>query len=570
LNNVKSSPKNSYFAHYFPILQWLPNYQLSWLRTDIVAGLTVWAVMIPESMAYAGIAGVPPLMGLYTVPYPLFFYALLGTSPLMVVGPDSATVLISSVTVATLATPGTSDYLSITSAIALLVGLFFLLFGLLKMGWVADFIPTPVMKGFIQGLVWITIIGQVPELLKIKGRLGNFWQKLAFILHQIPQTHLMTAIVAIGCLLCLFFLKRYLPQIPSALTTVVIVILAVTVFHLDQQGVEVIGSIKAGLPPFKLPSVTFEQIQGIISGSLAIVLLGYAESLGAAKAAAEKTGKEIDPNQELISLGTANLASGLSSGFLVVGSLSKTSVSMAAGGKTQVSSIIHGIFVLLTLLFLMPLFHNLPEGTLAAIVIEAMLGLANLSYFRQLRRINRIEFAVSLLAFLGVLFLGILQGITLGVIASLVLLIHHASHPALAVLGEIPDTQMYRDVNLHPEAITIPGLLIFRFDSSLIFPNANYFYHSLKQKIYQSKTPVKMVLIDAETINIIDSTALEMLHKLQKELNQNNIILGWARLRDSLYQEMQRSGFTQQVGEEYFYERITDGISAFESQNLLG
>ena len=286
-----------------------------------------------------------------------------------------------------------------------------------------------------------------------------------------------------------------------------------------------------------------------------------------AKAAAEKTGEEIDPNQELISLGPANLANGLFSGFLVVGSLSKTSVSMEAGGKTQVSSIIHGIFVLLTLLFLLPLFRNLPHATLAAIVIEAMLGLANLKYFQNLRRINTTELAVAMLAFLGVLFLGVLQGIGLGVIASIVLLIHRASHPGTSVLGQIPHTQMYRNVAVHPEAITTPGLLIFRFGSGLIFPNANYFRSSLTQKIREAKTPVKMVLIDAETINMIDITALEMLEKLQSELAKKNIILSWARLRDHVYQQMRKTGLAQKIGEQNFYERITDGVAEFVSKN---
>lgn len=545
----------------------MPKYQSSWLRADIIAGLTVWAVMIPEAMAYAGIAGVPPLIGLYTVPFPLFFYALLGTSRLMVVGPDSATALISSVTVATLATSGSQEYLVLTSAIAFTVGILFLILGLFKMGWVADFIPTPVMKGFIQGLVWVTIIGQVPKLLGIKGGSGNFWQKLAAILHQIPQSHLLTAIIGIGSIIILFILKEYFPKIPSALTSVIVAILVVTFLGLEDKGVELIGSIQTGLPPFTIPKISVEQFTGILTGALAIVLLGYAESLGAAKAAAEKTGEEIDSNQELISLAPANLANGLFSGFLVVGSLSKTSVSMSAGGKTQVSSIIHGILVILTLLFLLPLFQNLPHATLAAIVIEAMLGLANVKYFQKLRRINTTEFAVAMLAFFGVLFLGVLQGIGLGVIASIILLIHRASHPGAAVLGQIPNTQMYRNVSIHPEAITTEGLLIFRFASALIFFNANYFRTSLKQKISQAQTPVKMVLIDAETINMIDSTALEMLEKLQSELAKQNIILSWARLRDQVYLQMSKTGLNDQIGEDNFYERISDAVTQFISQN---
>lgn len=560
---MKSHRQTSILARYLPILQWLPSYPLSNLRADVLAGLTVWAVMVPESMAYAGIAGVPPLFGLYAVPFPLFLYALLGTSRLMVVGPDSATALISGVTVAALAASGSQEYLALTSAIAFVVGLLFLLFGLLKMGWVANFIPTPVMKGFIQGLVWVTIIGQVPKLLGIDGGTGNFWQKLAFIIEGIPKTHLATAAIGIASIGLLFALKKYLPIIPSALTAAIAGIIAATLFGLGDRGVAIVGTIQTGLPPFHLPAVSVSQLQGIFAGALAIVLLGYAESLGAAKAAAEKTGEEIDPNQELISLGPANLASSLSSGFLVVGSLSKTSVAMSAGGKTQVSAIVNGIFVLLTLLFLMPLFHNLPDATLAAIVIEAMLGLANISYFKDLRRFDKLELAIALLAFLGVLFLDVLHGIGLGIVASIVLLIYRASHPDTAVLGRIPATEMYRDVALHPEAITCSGLLIFRFSSDLIFPNAEYFRSSLKQKIWNSNTPVNMVLVDAETINMIDSTSIDMLCKLKAELVKKDIILAWARLRDPLYREMCKAGLVKEIGEGNFYERITDGVSAF-------
>jgi sulfate permease, SulP family len=247
----------------------------------------------------------------------------------------------------------------------------------------------------------------------------------------------------------------------------------------------------------------------------------------------------------------------------VVGSLSKTSVAVRAGGKTQLSSLVLGVLVLLTLLFLLPLFQNLSDATLAAIVIEAMLGLVNLSYFKQLSYINKNEFAIALLAFTGVLVFGVLQGISLGVITSIVFLIYRASHPHTDVLGCIPQTEMYRDINLHPEAITTPGLLIFRFSNNLIFANSSYFRTELKKKIREASTPTQMVLIDAETINLIDSTALEMLHKLRLELMKNNIVLAWARLRDPLYQRMYRAGLTKEIGEHNFYERITDGVSEF-------
>ncbi|MGA1623687.1 MAG: SulP family inorganic anion transporter [Synechocystis sp.] len=561
-----STPPLSIFRslkQYVPAFEWLPRYQPSWLGPDILAGLTAWAVMVPEAMAYAGIAGVPPLMGLYTVPFPLFAYALLGTSRTMVVGPDSATALISSVTVATIASHGSADYYALTSAIALVVGIFFLVFGLFKMGWVANFIPTPVMKGFIQGLVWITIIGQVPKIFVITGGTGNFWQKLAAILEALPQSNLITMVMGLGSLGVLLLLKRYLPRWPSAFLVAILSIVIVSVLGLEDRGLDLIGSVSAGLPPLGLPQVSVQQLEGVTGGALAIVLLGYAESLGAANAAAEKTGEEIDPNQELISLGPANLLAGLSSGFLVVGSLSKTSVAIAAGAKTQITSVVMGILVIVTLMVLMPLFQNLPHATLAAIVIEAMLGLANLRYFRQLKRISPVEFYVATLAFLCVLFISVLHGIAVGVIVSMLLLIHRASHPGVAVLGQIPHTEMYRDIALHPEAKTLPGLLIFRFSSSLIFPNATYFRSALKHAIQVSPTPVQTVLIDAESLTLLDTTALDMLGKLHQELARKNITLSWSRLRDTVRQQMAIAKLEQAMGEENFHDRITDGVLAF-------
>jgi high affinity sulfate transporter 1 len=550
-----------------PILEWLPRYQRAWLNADLIAGLTVWAVMVPEAMAYAGIAGVPALIGLYTVPIPLFMYAIFGTSRTMVVGPDSATALISSVTVGAAATSGSSEYLLLTSAIALLVGVLFLTFGLLKLGWVADFIPAPVMKAFIQGLVWVTIISQIPTMLGIPGGSGNCWQRLSVILQQLPQSHLATTVLGIASLALLLLLKKTQPKLPAALIAVCFSILAVATLGLEGKGVELVGDIQTGLPSLNLPVISLGQFRTIVPGALAIVLLGYSESLGAATAAADKAGGTIDPNQELVSLGPANLGSALSSGFIVVGSLSKTSVAVEAGARTQVTSLVNGVLVVLTLLFPMPLFRNLSHATLAAIVIEAMLELGDFSYIRNLHRISRSEFIVAITALLGVLFLGVLKGIALGVILSLAFLIERASKPGTAVLGKLPGEEMYRNIARHPEATTIPGLLIFRLSSNLIFSNANYFHTQLRQAIAESATPVQQVLIDGESINIIDVTAIEMLARLKQELVKQGIGLSFARLRDSQRDRMRRAGLDRELGASSFHERISDGVEAFLRQH---
>ncbi|MGK7906948.1 MAG: SulP family inorganic anion transporter [Synechococcus sp.] len=551
---------------YLPILEWLPQYQLAWLKTDLIAGLTIWAVMVPEAMAYAGIAGVPPLIGLYTVPLPLFAYAFLGTSRTMVVGPDTATAVISSVTVGALAASGSQDYLLFTSALAAIVGVLFLGFGLLKMGWVANFIPTPVMRGFIQGLVWVTIIGQVPKLFGIEGGSGNFLQKLATIIERLPEAHGATTAIGVTSVVLLFLLKEFVPKLPGALTAAIMSIIAVTALGLEDRGVELVGQIQTGLPSLQVPAVTVDQIKTLIPGALAIVLLGYSETLGAAKTAAQKTGEELDPNQELVSHGPANLGSALCSGFVVVGSLSKTSVAMTAGAKTQVSSLVNGGLVVLTLLFLMPFFQNLSHATLGAIVIEAMLGLASFSYLKNLHRVSPLEHAVALVAFFGVLFLGVLQGIGYGVILSLVLLIKRASYPGTAVLGRLPGQKMYRNVLRRPDAEIIPGLLIFRFSSDLIYPNAAYFDSQLKTAIKKFPDPIEQVLVDASSINFMDTTAMEMLAKLKRELGKQGIALSFASVRDSVRDLMGRTGLEGEIGTQNYYELVHDGVEAFQNE----
>jgi len=567
----KNSPLQ-WILRYFPILQWLPNYQLSWLRADIIAGLTVWAVMVPESMAYSGIAGVPPLIGLYTVPIPLIAYAIFGTSRTMVIGPDSATALISAGTVgAVIASQSgatqVAEYVAITSALALVVGVIFLLLGLARMGWVANFIPTPVMKGFIQGLVWVTIIGQVPKLFGIEGGQGNFFEKSWAIIPNLADAKPMTTAIGIGCLILLALIKKFAPRVPAALTAVIVSIVLVSIFDLDTRGVDLVGQVDAGLPNLAMPDFTFEQMQLLIPGALAIVLLGYAETLGAAKAAASKGGGAIDPNQELVSHGPANIGSAFSGGFVVVGSLSKTSVSMGSGGKTQMASLVHALFIILTLMFLLPLFSNLPHAALAAIVIEAMLGLLNFSYLKKLWKQSHIELSIGMVAYIGVMTIGVLPGMGLGIFLSILLLIYSASSPHSSVLGRLSGTNIFRNISIHPNLKTIPGQLIFRFSSGLVYFNANNFERVLQQHISIAEQPVRGVLIDAETINLMDSTAMEMLLKLCPDLKAKGIVIAFSGVNSYVKEKMQLSGLIDVIGSDHFYDTIMQGVEAFEQSN---
>jgi high affinity sulfate transporter 1 len=551
------------------MLGWARAYRREWLVADVLAGLAVWAVMVPEGMAYAGIVGVPPIMGLYTIVPPLIAYALLGTSRLLVVGPDTATGLISALTVGAIATQGTGEFNSLTSTLAILIGTFFLLFGALRMGWVAAFIPTPVMRGFIEGLVLVTIIGQVPHLLGIEGTSGNFFTKLWSVLLHLSGVSLAPVATGLLSLIAMLLLRHLAPRVPAALVVAVVATILVGLLGGETAGVSVVGELPSGLPHLVLPNLDPNLLWELAPGALAIVLVGYAEALGGAKAAAMQGGGEIDPNQELIAHGPANILSGLFGGFLVVGSLSKTSVAMAAGAHTQLANLVAAVFCFLTLVFLTPLFRGMPHPALAAIVIAAMLHLSRPHYLRELFSRSRWEFVLAAIVIAAELTLGVPHGIALGVALSLVMLVYRTSHPQVAVLGQLPGEEAYRDVRLHPEAITFPGLLIWRPGGDLFFASVGRLGEELKATLATSQPPAKHVLLDAESVNFIDTTGCDTALSAIKELRSRGITFAFARVRDEVRARMRLGGVEAAVGPANFYERVTDGVRAWQGQERI-
>ena len=566
---VISARAPSVVQRLLPIVGWLPGYRRDWLLPDILAGLAVWAVMVPEGMAYAGIVGVPPIMGLYTLVPPLFAYALLGTSRLLVVGPDTATGLISALTVGAIATQGTADFNTLTSTLAVLIGIFFLLFGALRMGWVAAFIPTPVMRGFIEGLVCVTIIGQVPHLLGIEATSGNFFAKLWFVLQHLLDAPLAPVLTGLLSLAGMVLLRHLAPRVPAALVVAIVATILVGLLGGTTAGISVVGDLPSGLPHFALPDLNPSMLGDLAPGALAIVLVGYAEALGGAKAAAMQTGGDIDPNQELVAHGPANILSGVFGGFLVVGSLSKTSVAMAAGAHTQLATLVAAIFCFLTLVLLTPLFQGMPHPALAAIVIAAMLHLSKPSYLNELLARSRWEFAIVAVVIAGELTLGVLQGIALGVALSLLMLTYRTSHPQGAVLGQLPGMEAYRDIRLHPEALTFPGLLIWRPGGDLFYASIGHFSEALKAALAVSHPPAKEVLLDADSVNFIDTSACDELLNCIKELQSQGIAFAFARVRDQVRERMRLGGIEAVVGSANFYERVTDGVRAWEQHESL-
>jgi high affinity sulfate transporter 1 len=567
----------------FPIAAWLSDYQRSWLRADVMAGLAVWAMTVPQALAYAGIAGVPPVYGLYAVPLAMVAYAVFGTSRTLCVGPESAIAIISAVTVGALAVGGASEFLALTSLLALIVGALFLLFGLLRLGWVASFLSRPVLQGFTQGIALIVIVGQLPTLLGTSGAFGakvddlrNLPQIMGFemdytgvltqawaLLTTLTMANLSTVMVGLLSLALLFALKRFQPGAPSALIVVLLSIAAVSLLGLEERGVTVIGEVETGMVTLALPNVNLSDIASLLPGAFAIVLLGYAVSLSVAAVGAEATGEEIDPNQELVALGGANLGAAFSSGFVVCGSLSRGVVIRRAGGRTQVVSLINAGLVFVTLVVALPLFFKLPMAALAAIVIQAMSGLLDFGYLRRLSRINRGEFAYAIAALLGVLLLGILQGVALGVILALAVLIRRVSRPGVAVLERLPGTDQYRDLAAHAELQTTPGLLIVRFDGPVIFANAGHFADTVRRLIAEAADPVREVLVPAQQINQIDSTGAEQLMRLQTELERKGIALHFAEVKRGVREVMGRTGLEEKVGASHFHELLDDGVKAF-------
>jgi high affinity sulfate transporter 1 len=551
-----------------------------------MAGLAVWAMTVPQALAYAGIAGVPPIYGLYAVPLAMIAYAVFGTSRTLCVGPESAIAIISAVTVGALAVGNPTEFIALTSLLALIVGVLFLIFGLLRLGWAANFLSQPVLQGFTQGIALIVIIGQIPKLFGTEAAVaklvqnssnfphliglevdytGFFLQAWA-VLATLGDANLSTTVVGLGALALLFVIRRFWPLAPSALIAVVLSVLAVSILGLAGRGVGVIGEVETGMVSLSVPSVSVDKLAALLPGALAIVLLGYSVSLSVAAVGAQSTGEEINPDQELVGLGMANLGAAVSSGFVVCGSLSRGVVIRRAGGQTQVVSLINAALVFLTLLFVLPLFFNLPNATLAAVVIQAMLGLLNFAYLGQLFRIDRSEFAYAMAALFGVLVLGILEGVALGVILALVVLIRRVSRPPTAVLGHLPGTDAYRDIAVHPEAETLPGLLIFRFDAPIIFANAGHFADKVRQLIAEAGTPVREVLVQAQQMNQIDSTGADQLARLQSELEVKGITLSFAEVKSALRQAIHRIGLEEKIGGDRFFESINEGIQAFRQR----
>ncbi|MFD6860502.1 SulP family inorganic anion transporter [Rhodococcus sp. NPDC060090] len=526
-------------ARSWPVFGSLQGYRRSWIRADVVAGLTVWAVLVPEALAYATIAGVPPVIGLYAAIPALVLYAAAGSSRHLVVGPMSATAALSAAIIAPIAGADDGKFVALSAGLAIATGIVGLIAGFARLGFIASFISEPVLKGFIVGLALTIIIGQVPKLFGIEKTEGNFFVQAWGVIRGLGGTDWRTLFVGIFCLVVVLGFKRWLPRIPGALVAVAAGILAVVVFRLDDKGVTIVGQIDSGLPALGMPEgLDFHDYIDLLGPAVGVLLIGFAEGLGAAKTYAVKHGYTVDPNRELLGLGVANLGSGLSSGMVVNGSLSKTAVNGGAGAKTQVSGLVVAALVVLTLLFLTGLFEQLPDAALAAIVIAAVIELVDFAALRRLYRVwtdrlgsiyglaAREDFAAAIAAMLGVLLFDTLPGLVIGIGVSMLLLLYRSSRPHVASLVRMGDRWV--DVTARPSdhATGRPEVLVVRVESGLYFANSDYVHQQIEARCTDE---TRVVVLDAETSPFIDVSAAQMLLELRDTLAERGITLRIAR-----------------------------------------
>lgn len=546
----------------------------------MLAGLTVWAVLIPESLAYASIAGVSPVVGLYAAPGALLLYALFGSSRHLVVGPMSATAALSAATVGDLVAGSGGHFAAMTAALAICVGLAALIAGLARLGFLASFISEPVLKGFIVGLALTILVGQLPKLFGVSGGEGEFFDKLWDLLGKLGDTHVLTLVVGLASLALVLGLRRVAPIVPGSLAAVLLSVLAVAVFGLDDHGVAIVGHIDSGLPSFGTPGgLDLRDYGDLAGGAVAVMLVGFAEGLGAAKTYAARHHYEIDTNRELIGLGAANVAAGLSSGMVVNGSLSKTAVNGSAGANSQVSGLVVAVMTIVTLLLLTGLFEQLPEATLSAVVIAAVVELIDVRSLRSLYatysgRLGgfanvtaRPDFIAAVAALLGVLLFDTLPGLVIGIAVSFVLLLYRASRPYVAVLGRIPgDRELYGDVARHPDNVQPDGVVVLRVESALFFANADAVRAELRR--HAAWRGVHTIVLDAEAVASIDVTAVKMLDEAASDCRRRGVALLIAQDSGQV-RDMLRRGGAQDLQDDA-YPTVAAAVAAAQATHRAG
>lgn len=553
------------FTLRLPGLHQLAQYQRSWLRGDILAGITVAAYLIPQCMAYGELVGVPPVVGLWAILPPMLIYALFGSSLQLSVGPESTTAVMTAAAVAPLLLPDHSNYAALTSMLAILVGFVCLVGYVAKLGFLANLLSKPILIGYMAGVAIIMIAGQLGKVSGISIQSDTVFGEIGQFIQHFDQSHGTTLVMAGMVLVFLLTTQRFFPKTPAPLLAVLIGTAAVAVFHLDRQGVAVVGEIPAGLPQFTLPHFS-AQISTLVASALGIAIVGYSDNVLTARSFASRHHDKIDANQELLALGLSNMGSGLMQGFPVSSSGSRTAIADALGSKTQLFSVVAFGIVVVVLLFLRPVLSLFPKAALGAIVIYAAFKLIEIPEFIRLYRFRRSEFFLAIVTLFSVLMTDILVGVAIAVGLSVVELLSRLAHPHDAIQGTVPNLPGLHDIDDWQGATTIPGLVIYRYDAPLCFANAEDFKARALKAIETEIAPVEWFILNTEAIVEIDVTATDAIEELIDELAERKIVFGMSRVKQDLYVQLKRSRILKKMNPDHIFLTLHSAIAAFEER----
>ena len=551
---------------FLPIIAWLPTYQRADLRPDLMAGAISWAVMVPVAMAYAEMAGLPAQAGLYASMASLIAYFLFGTSRHQKVLASSTMAVMSAAVIAPLAGGDMAAYASLSAALALTVGILLVLAGIVKLGFISDFLSKSVIVGFVFGLAINIAISQAPKLFGVPSGSGSTIQQFFQLLGNLGLTNPWTLAISITSLAIVIFLRVRYRRIPPAPVILVYGILVVSLFNLDERGVSVVGVVPTGMPQMTWPFSGAGEVISLVLGAIGIIFLAVGESLGTARAYAAKYDYPIDANQELVALGAANIGAGLFQGFTIDASLSQTATAEQAGGRTQLSSLVSALLIFLTVAFLAPLFKNLPNAVLGVVVMNSVISLMDVKELRRFYALRRTDFVIALVALFGVILTDVLTGLVIAVVLSLIFIVYRASRPHIALLGRAPgSTSEFGDLVRHPDYELIPELMVVRLDAPLYFLNAGVAQTQIRD-IAATQPQPQAVLIDLGASGDLDIPTMDLIADVAVKLRTRGVTIMFAQVRGAVRDRLERAHVMDVIGAENIYLSLESGVNAFQQR----
>ena len=547
----------------FPAPAWTVGYRRGWLRGDVVAGVTITAYLIPQVMAYAEVAGLPAVVGLWASIGALVGYALLGSSSQLSVGPESTTALMTAAAIGGLAMTGSQEYADFAVVLCLLVAAMCLLGWLCRLAFLAELLSRPVLIGYMAGVAVIMITGQLGKLTGIDVEADGPWSEIAFVAGDLPAAHAETVALGLITLAVMLVGSRLAPRAPWALIGMVGAAAAVALLDLREQGITVIGTIPAGLPVPALPRLSWDDMLSLVPGALGVAFVGYTDNILTGRAFANRRDERIDAKRELLALGAANLASGLMHGFPVSSSGSRTAIGHAVGGRTQLTSLVTVAATVLAVFTLRPLLASFPTAALGAVVVYAALRLIDVGEFRRLAGFRRTEFLIAIATTVAVLWVGVLPGVLVAIVLSVLDLLRRVARPHDAIQGFVPDLAGMHDIDDYPNATVVAGLMVYRYDSPLFFANTEDFRTRALAAVADAAHPVHWFVLNAEAIVNIDITAVDALVQLHTELSDRGIVFALARMKQDLRSDLAPTDLLQRIGEDHIYPTLPTAVEAY-------